>query len=71
LPWDGSIQSWIFGKGWQDFEIAVDGSLVVHDPEQLLSATFDVVGIAYPAQPLAAVSRAGPAGRRTQRDSQP
>jgi DNA-binding transcriptional LysR family regulator len=54
LPWDGSIQPWIFNKGRQDIEITVEGSLVVNDPELLLSATLDGVGIAYLAQPLAA-----------------
>lgn len=54
LPWDGSIQPWIFNKGRRDIEISVEGSLVVNDPELLLSATLDGVGIAYLAQPLAA-----------------
>jgi DNA-binding transcriptional LysR family regulator len=52
LPWDGSIQPWIFNKGRQHTEIGVEGSLTVNDLDLLLSATLDGVGIAYVAEPL-------------------
>jgi DNA-binding transcriptional LysR family regulator len=52
LPWDGSIQPWIFDKGRQHTEIAVEGSLTVNDLELLLSAALDGVGIAYFAEPM-------------------
>jgi DNA-binding transcriptional LysR family regulator len=53
LPWDGSIQPWIFIKGRQHAEISVDGSFTVNDTEMLLSATLDGVGISYLSEPLA------------------
>ena len=52
LPWDGSIQPWVFVKGRQQTEIAVDGSLTVNDLELLLNATLDGVGVAYLAEPI-------------------
>jgi DNA-binding transcriptional LysR family regulator len=52
MPWDGSIQPWIFNKGRQHTEIAVEGSLTVNDLELLLSATLDGVGVAYLAEPM-------------------
>jgi DNA-binding transcriptional LysR family regulator len=54
LPWDGSIQPWVFIKGRQHTEITVEGSFTVNDPELVLSATLDGVGISYLAEPLAA-----------------
>lgn len=53
FPWDGSIQPWIFIKGRQHTEIAVDGSLAVNDLDLLLSAALDGVGVAYVAEPIA------------------
>lgn len=50
--WDGSIQPWIFIKGRQHTEIAVDGSLTVNDLDLLLSAALDGVGVAYVAEPI-------------------
>jgi DNA-binding transcriptional LysR family regulator len=50
--WDGSIQPWVFVKGRQQTEIAVDGSLTVNDLDLLLSATLDGVGVAYVAEPI-------------------
>jgi len=52
LPWDGSIQPWLFARGRQQTEIAVDGSLTVNDLELLLNATLDGVGVAYLAEPI-------------------
>jgi DNA-binding transcriptional LysR family regulator len=53
-PWDGSIQPWIFDKGRQHTELAVEGSLTVNDLELSLSATLDGVGVAYLAEPMIA-----------------
>jgi DNA-binding transcriptional LysR family regulator len=54
LPWDGSIQPWIFNKGRQHTEIAVEGSFTVNDVEVLLSAALDGVGVAYLPEPMIA-----------------
>jgi DNA-binding transcriptional LysR family regulator len=54
MPWDGSIQPWIFDKGRQHTEIAPEGSLTVDDLELLLSAALDGVGVAYLAEPMIA-----------------
>src|SRR6201996_1852894 len=54
LPWDGSIQPWIYCKGRRDIEIAVEGPLIVNDPELLLQAAIDGIGIAYLAEPFVA-----------------
>jgi DNA-binding transcriptional LysR family regulator len=52
LPWDGSIQPWIFNKGRQRTEIAVEGSFTVNDLELSLNAALDGVGVAYLAEPM-------------------
>jgi DNA-binding transcriptional LysR family regulator len=52
MPWDGSIQPWIFNNGRQHTELAVEGSLTVNDLELLLSAALDGVGVAYLAEPM-------------------
>ncbi|HEX4293648.1 MAG TPA: LysR family transcriptional regulator [Rhizomicrobium sp.] len=49
---DGSIPPWVFTKGKQRIEVAVDGSLVVNDIGILLSATLDGVGVSYQAEPM-------------------
>jgi DNA-binding transcriptional LysR family regulator len=54
LPWDGTIQPWIFDKGRKETEIAVEGSLIVNDLDLQLSAALDGVGVTYMAEPLAA-----------------
>ena len=54
VPWDGSIQPWIFNKGRQETEITVEGSLTVNDLDLLMNAVLDGIGIAYVAQPMAA-----------------
>jgi DNA-binding transcriptional LysR family regulator len=61
LPWDGSIQPWTFARHGEETEVSVDGSLVVNDPDLLLSAALDGVGIAFTAEPIIADHRA--AGR--------
>src|SRR5260370_33134995 len=54
LPWDGSIQPWVFNKGLHRTEIAVEGSLIVNNLEALLGATLEGIAIAYLAQPMIA-----------------
>jgi DNA-binding transcriptional LysR family regulator len=54
LPWDGTIQPWIFNKGRKETEIAVEGSLIVNDLDLQLSAALDGVGVTYMAEPLVA-----------------
>lgn len=54
LPWDGSIQPWIFIKGRRHTEITVEGSFTANDTEMVLSATLNGVGISYLAEPLVA-----------------
>jgi DNA-binding transcriptional LysR family regulator len=54
LPWNGTIQPWIFSKGRKDIEITVEGSLVINDLDLQLNAALDGVGVSYMAEPLAA-----------------
>jgi DNA-binding transcriptional LysR family regulator len=54
LPWNGTIQPWIFNKGRKDIEITVEGSLVINDLDLQLNAALDGVGVTYMAEPLAA-----------------
>ena len=54
LPWDGSIQPWIYRKSRRDIDVAVEGPLIVNDPELLLQAAIDGVGIAFLAEPFVA-----------------
>ena len=54
LPWDGTIQPWIFDKGRKQTEIAVEGSLIVNDLDLQLGAALDGVGVACMAEPLVA-----------------
>jgi len=53
-PWDGAIMPWTFGRGRQQREISVDGSLTVNDIDLLVSAALDGVGIAYLPEAVAA-----------------
>jgi DNA-binding transcriptional LysR family regulator len=53
-PHDGSIPPWVFTKGKQRTEVAVDGSLIVNDIGILLSATLQGVGVSYQAEPIVA-----------------
>jgi DNA-binding transcriptional LysR family regulator len=53
-PWDGSIQHWLFTKGKQHAEVAVEGSLTVNDADVVLSSALDGVGIAYLPEPMIA-----------------
>jgi DNA-binding transcriptional LysR family regulator len=54
LPWDGALQTWVFDKAGEQTEVAVDGSFTVNDPDLLLRAALDGVGIAYTAEPVIA-----------------
>jgi DNA-binding transcriptional LysR family regulator len=51
-PWDGSIQPWIFARGNEHAEVAVEGSLIVNDIELALTATLDGVGVGYLPEPM-------------------
>ncbi|MDB5482021.1 MAG: transcriptional regulator, LysR family [Caulobacteraceae bacterium] len=53
-PWDGSISPWVFTKGNEHAEIAVEGSLIVNDLEVALSATLEGVGVGYLPEPMIA-----------------
>jgi DNA-binding transcriptional LysR family regulator len=53
-PWDGAIMPWTFGRGRQQREISVEGSLTVNDIDLLLSAALDGIGIAYLPEAVAA-----------------
>jgi len=54
LLWDGSLLPWIFEKGDQHTEIAVEGSLIVNDLDLLLTTMLDGIGIGYVAEPIVA-----------------
>ena len=53
-PWDGSIPRWVFTKGDQQTEIAVEGSFIVNDADLLLRSTLDGVGVGYLPEPMIA-----------------
>lgn len=46
-PTSGAIYRWEFERGAERLDIAVDGPLIVNDPEIAVRATLDGVGIAY------------------------
>ena len=52
VPWDGSLAHWVFAKGDQRTELAVEGPLVVNDIDSLLNATIEGVGVAYLPEPV-------------------
>jgi DNA-binding transcriptional LysR family regulator len=51
---DGSIQHWVFSKGGEQAEIAVDGSMIVNDIDSLLNTTLEGVGVGYLPEPIIA-----------------
>jgi DNA-binding transcriptional LysR family regulator len=53
-PRDGSIPPWVFTRGDQQTEIAVDGSFVVNDADMLLRSALQGVGVAYLPTPMIA-----------------
>jgi DNA-binding transcriptional LysR family regulator len=53
-PSDGSLQPWIFTKGDQRTEIAVEGSLIVNDIQSSMTNTLDGVGVGYLPEPMIA-----------------
>jgi DNA-binding transcriptional LysR family regulator len=53
-PWDGSLLPWTFEKDSGQVEIAVDGALIVNDPELLVGPAVEGVGISYLPEPIVA-----------------
>jgi DNA-binding transcriptional LysR family regulator len=47
MPTDGSLYRWEFERGKQSLEVAVEGPLIVNEPDVALAAALDGVGIAY------------------------
>jgi len=58
-PWDGSLPPWLFTKGDQQTEAAVDGSLIVNDVDLWLNTILDGVGVGYLHEPIVAPYVAG------------
>ncbi|MCR4267830.1 LysR family transcriptional regulator [Nitratireductor sp. ZSWI3] len=60
-PTDFSLYRWEFERDGEELEVAVDGPLVVNEPEMVTSAVLDGVGIAYlfthQVEPLIATGR--------------
>ncbi len=50
LPSSGGMLPWRFTRGGETFEVAVDGRLIANDPELILRAALDGIGIAYLAE---------------------
>jgi len=46
-PRDGQLFPWVFARGDERIEVAVEGPLVVNDPDLLTSAILDGVGVGY------------------------
>jgi DNA-binding transcriptional LysR family regulator len=53
-PWDGSLLAWTFEKDGEQTEIAVEGSLIVNDPDLLLRPALDGLGVVYISEFMAA-----------------
>jgi DNA-binding transcriptional LysR family regulator len=53
-PWDGSLPPWLFTKGDQQIEAAVEGSLIVNDVDLWLNTILDGVGVGYLPEPIVA-----------------
>jgi DNA-binding transcriptional LysR family regulator len=47
MPTSGNLYRWEFERGAQKLEVAVEGPLIVNDPDLALAAALDGVGIAY------------------------
>jgi DNA-binding transcriptional LysR family regulator len=54
LPWEASVRPWVFTRGDETLEIAVDGSLVVNDIGLGLSNVLDGVGVGYMPETIVA-----------------
>jgi len=54
VPWDGTIPPWVFTKGGEQTEIAVEGSFIVNDADLLLRSAVEGVGVAYLPEPMIA-----------------
>ena len=52
FPADDTLQPWVFDKGSQRAEIAVDGSLIVNDYDLAMNAALNGVGVAYVVEPM-------------------
>jgi len=52
--WDGATHPWVFTKGDQQTEIAVEGSFIVNDADVLLRTTLQGVGVGYLPEPMVA-----------------
>jgi DNA-binding transcriptional LysR family regulator len=53
-PRDGHVFPWVFTKGGEEIEVAVEGPLVVNDPDLLISAVLDGIGVGYLPEPTVA-----------------
>jgi DNA-binding transcriptional LysR family regulator len=53
-PWDGTLLAWTFEKDGEQTEIAVEGSLIVNDPDLMVRPAVDGVGVTYVPEPVAA-----------------
>jgi DNA-binding transcriptional LysR family regulator len=53
---DGAIHAWEFGSNGRRSQVVVGGSLVVNDPNVILQAAIDGVGIAYLAEMVVAAA---------------
>jgi DNA-binding transcriptional LysR family regulator len=51
-PWDGSLVPWLFTKGDQQTEVAIEGPLIVNDVDLLLNTILDGVGVGYLPEPI-------------------
>ncbi|MBV8683652.1 MAG: LysR family transcriptional regulator [Caulobacteraceae bacterium] len=52
-PWDGSLLPWTFQKDGEEIEVAVEGSLIVNDPDLLMRPAVDGVGVVYVSELMA------------------
>jgi DNA-binding transcriptional LysR family regulator len=53
-PSDGSILHWIFSKGGQQTEVAVEGTLIANDIDLMLRSTLDGIGVGFLPEPIVA-----------------
>lgn len=52
LPSSGGLFPWRFARSGEEFELPVDGRLIVNDSDLMMQATMDGIGIAYLAREL-------------------
>jgi DNA-binding transcriptional LysR family regulator len=58
-PWSGAFVPWLFVRGDEHVEIAVEGNLTVNDAEVWLSCVLDGAGVGYLPEPMVAAHIAG------------